>query len=53
MKEKKTMSVAQYAKKLGVSPQVIYQRIAHHKLVEGKDWIRQRQERFLKRIIKK
>ena len=52
-KPQKTISVAKYAKKLGVSPQVIYQRIATGKLVEGKDWITERQERFLKRIVVK
>ena len=52
-KTPKTISVAKYAKKLGVSPQVIYQRIATGKLVEGKDWITERQERFLKRIVVK
>jgi Zn-dependent peptidase ImmA (M78 family) len=51
MVQMKTMSVGEYAKKLGVSPQVIYQRIATVKLVEGRDWIKEKEERFLKRII--
>jgi Zn-dependent peptidase ImmA (M78 family) len=52
-KTQKTISVAKYAKKLGVSPQVVYQRIATGKLVQGKDWVTERQERFLKRIVVK
>lgn len=51
MEKMKTISVAEYAKSLGVSPQVIYQRIATHKMVEGVDWVTERQERFLKKII--
>lgn len=49
----KTISVAQYARNIGVSPQVVYQRIATGKLLLDKDWITERQERFLKRIIVK
>ena len=46
-----TISVAQYARKLNVSPQVIYQRISTGKLVQGVDWTTETQVRELKRII--
>ncbi len=53
MAKVQTESVSKYARRLGVSPQVIYQRISTGKLVEGVDWVTERQERLLKRIVVK
>lgn len=51
MPQNKTISVGKYAKRLGVTPQVIYQRIATGKLVEGKHWEYEERTVRLKRII--
>jgi hypothetical protein len=52
-KKDPTISVAEYARAIGVSPQVVYNRIATGKLKEGKDWMTRREVKTVKRIIKK
>ncbi len=47
----KTIGVSAYARQLGVSPQVIYQRIAVGNLKRGRDWVYETKTVRFKRII--